>query len=361
MAKVDTLVDPFTATSLNTGLWAQFTGGSATMGYSSSGAQVNYPSSSTSSTDGDLTSNTTYDLTTSHVLMKVTQAPVSGATSTDTELRIFTDASNWFRIVKEGSQLIFQRRKAGTNGTIASVTYNGTTHLWWKIEASGTIITWYTSPDGLTWTSQGTFTHGMTITAMKVLIAGTCFATQSSPGTFQFSQLNNPPVAQSLTAPFVSASNVLLSMALIMILAVAFIASTNALYAPTVTLGTVTLSPPLINSSNTVSVPVLTPGAVTLSPPQIASTNSVYTGQLNLTMALGFIATSNVVSPPTLTLGVYTLQMPVIAAANVLYTPNITLGGVTLTNPFLASTNQLFAPFVFRSQNPIELLLLGVG
>jgi hypothetical protein len=49
--------------------------------------------------------------------------------------------------------------------TVASFTYNATTHLYWKMLFTGsTTITYFTSPDGVTWTQQGTGTHTLTLT-----------------------------------------------------------------------------------------------------------------------------------------------------------------------------------------------------
>lgn len=192
MASISTLKDLFNQNTLNTGVWTQFTGGSATMTYASSGAQVNYPSSSTSSTDGDISSNSGYDLTGSGIFIHGITMPAS-ATSADAEIRLKQDATNWYRWVYEGGTLFAQKQIAGVTVTIFSVTYNSSTHAYWRISESGGTITWSTSTDGITFTSRGTFANTLTITAMVVLIAGTCFQNESNPGTYKWNNLNVLP------------------------------------------------------------------------------------------------------------------------------------------------------------------------
>lgn len=200
MASISTLQDLFNQTTLNTGLWTQFTGGSATMTYASTGAQVNFPASSTSATDGDISSNVGYDLTGSSIFMHGTTMP-SAATSADAELRIFQNGTNWYRWVYEGGTLFAQKQIAGVTVTIFSVAYNSSTHAYWKIAESGGTITWSTSVDGITFTSRGTFANTLTITSMTVLIAGTCFENETNPGTFKWNNLNILP---STTISFIT-------------------------------------------------------------------------------------------------------------------------------------------------------------
>lgn len=199
MAKISTLQDLFDQTSLNTGLWTQFTAGSATFTYASSGAQVNYPASSTSSTDGDLSSNTTYDLTASSIFIHVITVP-SAATSADAEIRIKQDATNWYRWVYEGGTLFAQKQIVGVTATIFSVAYNSSTHAYWRISESGGTITWSTSTDGISFTSRGTFINTLTLTAMSVLIAALCFQNESNPGVYKWNNVNILPATSTAVA-----------------------------------------------------------------------------------------------------------------------------------------------------------------
>jgi hypothetical protein len=191
MAKIETLIDPFNQSSLNTGLWTESLAGGATTTYGATGAQVNFPASTTSSTDGHITSNNTYDLTGSSVSVHVIASPSTGSTSS--LLQVMTDANNYFWWIKQGTGFYAQRMKAGVGGSVINIGYNSVTHAWWKISESGGTITWWTSPDGVTWTSQATYVHGMTITAMNVRFQGSTFAIVSNPGIFKWNNLNIAP------------------------------------------------------------------------------------------------------------------------------------------------------------------------
>lgn len=192
MAAMSTLQDAFNTGSLNTSLWTQFTAGSATFTYAASGAKVNYPASSTNATDGDISSNSGYDLTGSSIYMHGITMP-SSATSADAEIRLKQNGSNWYRWVYEGGTLFAQKQIAGVTATIFSVAYSSSTHAYWKIAESGGTITWSTSSDGVTYTSRGTFVNTLTITAMTVLIAGTCFQNETNPGAYKWNNVNVIP------------------------------------------------------------------------------------------------------------------------------------------------------------------------
>lgn len=188
MASMSTLRDPFVGANLNTQLWNLFTGGGATTS-NGNGMTVNYPASSTSSTDGDITSVTTYDLTGSNAFMQVLSVP-SNATSADAALTMKVDASNFLRFVKEGSTLFAQKQVLTVTATVSSATYDPVLHKWWQIRESGGTIFWDTSTDGETWTNFTTFVNVLTITSITVLIAGTCFQAESNPGTYSWKFFN---------------------------------------------------------------------------------------------------------------------------------------------------------------------------
>lgn len=191
-ALLGSLTDNFNDNSLDTGKWTEFEAGSATITEQNQQMEVAYPASSTSSTDGDISSVDLYDLTGSQAFLKVVTVP-SAATSANAEIRIYIDSSNWYRWVYEAGTLYAQRRITASTTTVFSVAYSGATHLWWRISESGGTIDWATSTDGISWTSRGTFTNTLAITSMRVLIAGTCFQNETNPGSFVFDEFNITP------------------------------------------------------------------------------------------------------------------------------------------------------------------------
>jgi hypothetical protein len=199
---MSTLADPFNQVTLDTIKWGQFTAGSATFTYASTGAQVNYPSSSTAATDGDITSNLCYNLVGNNAYSRILAVP-SAATSADAVLWLRMDASNWLRWVYEAGTLYAQYQVAGVTTTPFSVAYNGTTHLWWQIIETGGNTLWQTSTDGLSWTTQATVadtTHGLRVGALLVGMAGVCFQVETNPGTFKWNNFNTPS-GTAFTAP----------------------------------------------------------------------------------------------------------------------------------------------------------------
>lgn len=188
-----TFLDAFNLTSLQTSLWTQSTAGSATFTYASGGAQVNFPAASTSLTNGDLSSVTTkYDLTSSYAHLHVIQV-ASTATSADNIFQLIKDASNKLVWVEEAGTLFAQTIVAGSKTTLASVSYNSSTHAWWRIrESSGTTF-WDISSDGISWTNFTSTANPFVVTALQVDISGSCFQVEVTPGTFAFNNFNVIP------------------------------------------------------------------------------------------------------------------------------------------------------------------------
>lgn len=187
--KMALLQDPFNQNTLNSAKWVQTTLGSATISYDATGATISYPSSSTSSTDGDLTSAHIYDLTGSMAYVHVLAVP-SAATSADAELRLEIDGSNYLRWVYEAGTLYAQYNVAGSKTTLFSVAYSSSTHAYWRIrEASGTIF-WDTSTDGITWTNRASVANPIAVLRLLAVIAATCFQNETNPGTFKVNDFN---------------------------------------------------------------------------------------------------------------------------------------------------------------------------
>lgn len=189
---LQTKTDPFNLTSLVAGNWTQFTGGSATFSYTTTGASVVFPATTSSSTDGDLTIVGTYSLTGSYAVLNVTSVPGATATHTDALMRVRQNSTNYVTIFYEAGTLFFSKVVAGSQTNIASVAYNATTHAWWRIrEAAGTTF-WETSSDGVTWTTQTSQLNPITVSVVDVILGGICFGVDTSPANFTFRNFNVP-------------------------------------------------------------------------------------------------------------------------------------------------------------------------
>lgn len=190
MAVLATLKDYFNGTALQTTLWTQFTGGSATFSYASGGASVVFPGTTSSSTDGDLSAATTYNFLDSIAVLKVTSVAGAGATHTDCVFRVRQNSTNYVTIFYEAGTLFFSKVVATVQTNIASVSYNATTHLWWRIREANGIVFWDTSPDGISWTNQTSQADPVTLSSVDVLIGGLCFGIDTSPSNYTFSNFN---------------------------------------------------------------------------------------------------------------------------------------------------------------------------
>jgi len=200
MALLETFQDPFDQTSLRSAKWSSFTAGSATFTYASTGAQVNYPASSTASTDGDLTSKATYDMTSSHAYLQVLSVPSSG-THADATLGIWNGSSDANSVIMfyEAGTLYASKILAGVQTNLASIAYNATTMAYWRIRESGGTTYWDYSSDGITYTNLTSASNPIAVTAVTVNIGGTCFQNETSPGTFKWNNFNTIPFSSSKT------------------------------------------------------------------------------------------------------------------------------------------------------------------
>lgn len=158
-AKTDTLVDTFT--TLDTAKWA-------TLGGTISSGQLSLPVNT--GYTGSLASVERFDLTSSSLSLKLTQAtgntsvqtwmslndttvnmPSSGATSTTTK----PSRGVGFRI---DAGLLVMRWTTGGADNDTSLTYSSTTHAWLRLRCDATNVYWDTAPDGTTWTNRRTVT-----------------------------------------------------------------------------------------------------------------------------------------------------------------------------------------------------------
>lgn len=189
---ISDLSDPFNQNSLNTSLWNEFTGGSATIAYAQTGVTVTFPASSTSSTDGDISTDSPYDITGGSVYVRILEVP-SASTQADAVFALQANGFNeQYRWVYEAGTLYAQYFVAGSGTTPFSVTYDSTVHKYWRIRESGGTIFWDTSVDGSSWTNRASVSLPLAIGATKltVLLAGACFQNETNPGTFKWVNLN---------------------------------------------------------------------------------------------------------------------------------------------------------------------------
>lgn len=186
--KLSTLVEPFTAGSLNTSLWNSITG-TATLDTTADLVTLAQPT--TSGATNTFGSTGLYDATGSSLYALVT-AVANGNGNTKTALVLRVDANNSVAIRVESGALKLTVQTAGTTVTTALGTYDSHAHRWWRLrESAGT---WYadTSIDGITWTTQtsSAYSWSASATAMTLAFQTSAGATEVAGLTASISCIN---------------------------------------------------------------------------------------------------------------------------------------------------------------------------
>lgn len=159
------LEDNFDDGTFNTSLFDKFETNSATV-TEGSGRLTMTPASSTAGSSGGIYTDLYYDFTGKYWGTKVSQT--CSGTLAETHLMVKKDGNNYLRISKAGGDTTLYCHKivAGTWTQVATVTYNATTMLYWRIrESSGTIYFEY-SADKVTWTAIGSTANPFVVTSM---------------------------------------------------------------------------------------------------------------------------------------------------------------------------------------------------
>jgi hypothetical protein len=121
------------------------------------------------------------------------EVPTAVSNTALMHFRVFSvaDSTDYWEIVKTGANLDFQEFDNGANVSVTTVTYNGTTHRWWRIRLNGSTITWDTSPNGIDWTQQKSKTSaGGSLADVRVAFYAGYTGSEPSPGTAVFDNFN---------------------------------------------------------------------------------------------------------------------------------------------------------------------------
>jgi hypothetical protein len=189
MAQFHTLKDEFNGTAAKT-LWSQFTAGSATMTYDTTGALTTFPATTSSSTDGDISTVTTYSLLDSCFHLNILAIPASGATTSSGIVRLQITSANFVGWHFNVGNILAVKRVASADSTLFTAAWSATTHAWIRIrEANGTTY-WDTSTDGQLWTNRWSEADPIVETGLTAVIGGLSSGVDSSPGTFKWNDLN---------------------------------------------------------------------------------------------------------------------------------------------------------------------------
>lgn len=182
------LTDNFDDNSTDTAKWSIGTivsggnPGSTTVTETGGALSIALPTGVALTYSGYLSVNT-YNLTGSGAFVRVAQTPTTPGWI-ETFLFVGIDNSNGMFLLQSGGTLYFQYKVSGTTTTLGTVTYNASTHSWWRIrEANGTIY-WDTAPAS-TETARDPFLQPFAVTSIwnTPIGSGATYAAAGLTGT----------------------------------------------------------------------------------------------------------------------------------------------------------------------------------
>ena len=206
--KIATLVDAFTAATINGSVWNSTSVGQYTLDAVNDQVLLNV--GTTSGTFNSFGAGS-YDATNSSVYAQIIPAP-NGNGGVQTNFKLAMDASNSvIAKVSSASGFQMQMQTAGVFVTTTLPTYDPHQHRWWQLaEASGN-FTFSTSPDGLNWTSLATMAHSWSAASVTLFFQTGVSDTEPSGMVMVISNVNtragglaNPnwPVLEEAWGPF---------------------------------------------------------------------------------------------------------------------------------------------------------------
>lgn len=361
---VESIKDAFHGTSLDTSKWGDATAGGATISYTTTGASLNFPASSTTSTLAEFYSaGSDPSLLGSYSYVRVLEVPDASAVQATALFQLVVDDGT-------GDDVYWQYQLGNlyavysnpTFHTLYSVAYNSTTHKYWRIRESGGTTYWDTSADGLTWTNRASAITGLDLSSVFILVHIKCFGTATNAGSFKVDTLNSP-VPQSVSLTGVSSTLGFGSLSLhgAVNLAPTGRASSTAFGTPSLHPAYSTNALSGIASTVALGTPSLIAGSAAIAPTGIAST--VAFGAAFLTPINVFvtgISSTSAFGTTELRLGQVS-QLTGIPTTSAFGSPTFSLGAASLTPNGISST-VAFGTFRFSIHPvPIEVSLAGAS
>lgn len=200
MPLLQTLVDGFDGSSLNSVLWSNFTSAGTT--FAVGGGVITFTTTTVAGYSGLQSQSSTYDLTSSFAMVQVVSAGNQALASLEVvPMEVDKDSSNkLFWYINTNSITAF-KTVAGVQASVASTAYNSAIHKWLRIQESGGRIYYDYSTDGLIWTNFTNLVNPFVITAVFVAPSVGTFAAEASGTSTVFDNfdvippLNIPPVS----------------------------------------------------------------------------------------------------------------------------------------------------------------------
>jgi hypothetical protein len=214
VAKLETLVDAFTATTINTGLWNSVTGGAATLDTVNDLVTLAVPT--TSGATNTFGTSLTFDATSSAIYAQIS-VPPNGNGGTKVSFKLSVDANNSVAIRVESGVFKTTLQTAGSTATTTLPAYDPHQHRWWRLRETGGTWAADAAADGLNWTTLWTssYSWSASATAMSFIFQTGASVTEASGSVAAISNVNtrlggqsNPnwPLMEDAWAPYWNAN-----------------------------------------------------------------------------------------------------------------------------------------------------------
>jgi hypothetical protein len=195
MAKAHTLVDTFNDNTIDvynavtnpTGRWKPAPGVREVNGR----IEIPLPSGVPGISSGEMSSNSTYDLTESEVRIELVRALIPHP-SAETRLLITDTGSNYLKLAVIDGILLANQWVNGAGKIFTLAPYDPAAHRWLRVRERHGKVHYETSPDAETWTTLASDTTPFAVSSVYIRFGAAAYAAVASPGTAIFDNLNTP-------------------------------------------------------------------------------------------------------------------------------------------------------------------------
>jgi hypothetical protein len=190
MAKLNKLIDDFTASALNTLKWGTFTSGAGASVTPSSGVLTCTVPVSLISEAQLNTVKKNFELTGSYIKGKVT---VAAGTTVDTAFKLAdVTAVNALYFVLGPTSIIARKTLSSVDTDLQTGTYNSSTMAWLRIRESGGTTYFETSPDGEAWTTFTSIANvaGVPYDSLQFIFTAVEWAADAAAGAATIDNIN---------------------------------------------------------------------------------------------------------------------------------------------------------------------------
>jgi hypothetical protein len=185
---LSSLVDPFTAPTLNASLWNKLPTGWA---LDTVHQYVTVPVPTASGSVNAFGTNNLYDATGATIYARVGIAQL-GAGHVGTRMRIRLDGSNACTMRVDSGSFQMNVITGGTTVTTTLPTYDPVQHAWWRLREASGVFYADTSPDGVSWTNLASMAYTWAATAVTFQFETAALATENSGNLAWFQHVNTP-------------------------------------------------------------------------------------------------------------------------------------------------------------------------